>query len=44
MEAAGREERDNGASETATDEPVTASVEIPAERPKRPARQRDPEY
>jgi monovalent cation:H+ antiporter-2, CPA2 family len=43
VEAAGREERDNGAPEP-RDEPVTSSVEIPAERPERPVRQRDPEY
>ena len=44
VEAAGREGRDNGAPEPTTNDPVTSPVEIPAERPKRPARQRDPEY
>ncbi len=44
VEAAGREERDNGSPGPTTGEPVTSPVEIPAERPKRPARQRDPEY
>ncbi len=43
VEAAGREERENGAPEP-REEPVTSSVEIPAERPERPVRQRDPEY
>lgn len=44
VEAAGREERDNGSPEPTTGEPVTSPVDLPAERPKRPVRQRDPEY
>ncbi len=44
VEAAGREERDNGASDPASSDPVTSPVDVPTERPKRPARQRDPEY
>jgi monovalent cation:H+ antiporter-2, CPA2 family len=50
VEAAGSEERENGRPETTSErEPETvstgtSSVEIPAERPERPARQRDPEY
>jgi CPA2 family monovalent cation:H+ antiporter-2 len=54
VEAAGREERENGEPGTTpsreqpvTPEPVrvsTSSIEIPAERPERPVRPRDPEY
>ncbi len=44
VEAAGREERENGSPEPTTSEPVTSPVDVPAERPKRPVRQRDPEY
>ena len=48
VEAAGRDERENG-QPAATPEPETvstgtSSVEIPSERPERPARVRDPEY